>query len=68
MFVIIEVTITPVNPDTGTINYVVNENAGNMTVCLRKDLVTADDFTVTFRAHEKTPAEATCKISTNTMI
>ena len=66
LFVILEVTTTPIiNPDTGTINYVVNENDGNVTVCLMKDLVTAVDFTVTFIAREKTPPDATCKISEN---
>ena len=63
LFVILEVTLTPViNPDTGTTNYVVNETTGNVTVCLLKDLVTADDFTVTFRAQEKIPPDALCKI------
>ena len=66
MFVILELTITPIiNPNTGTINYVVNENAGSVTVCLMKDLVTADDFPVTFIALED---EATCKISTYRII
>ena len=69
LFVILEVTITPmINPDTGTINYVVNENAGNVTVCLMKDLVTAEDFIVTFIAQEKTPPDALCKISENRII
>ena len=69
MFVILDVTLTPViNPDTGTINYVVNENAGNVTVCLMNDLVTAGDFTLTFRAQEKTPPHALCKISENRII
>ena len=69
MFVILDVTITPIiNPDTGTINYVVNENAGSVTVCLMKDLLTADDFTVTFIAQEKTPPDALCKISENRII
>ena len=69
LFVILEVTITPmINPMTGTINYVVNENAGNVTVCLMKDLVTAEDFIVTFIAREKTPPDALCKISENRII
>ena len=55
-------TLTPaINPGTGTINYIVNENAGTVTVCLMKDLVTAVDFTVTFTAQETTPPDATCK-------
>ena len=33
-----------------------------------KDLVTAVDFTVTFRAQEKTPPDALCKISENRII
>ena len=54
--------LTPaINPDTGTINYIVNENAGSVTVCLMKDLLTTVDFTVTFIAQEKTPPDATCK-------
>ena len=69
LFVILELTITPIiNPNTGTINYVVNENAGNVTVCLMKDLVTDDDFSVTFIAQEKTPSDALCKISENRII
>ena len=51
----------PINPDTGTINYIVNENAGSVTVCLMKDLVTAVDFAVTFIAQEKTSPDALCK-------
>ena len=62
-------TLTPaINSDTGTINYIINENAGVVTVCLMKDLVTAVDFTVTFRAQEKTPPDALCKISENRII
>ena len=62
-------TLTPaVNPDTGTINYIVNENTGVVTVCLMKDLVTAVDFTVTFRAQVKTPPDALCKIIENKII
>ena len=69
MFVILEVTTTPmINPMTGSINYVVNENAGSVTVCLMKDLVTAEDFTVTFIAQEQTPPDALCKISENRII
>ena len=69
LFVILEVTTTPmINPDTGTINYVVNENAGDVTVCLMKDLVTAEDFIVTFIAREKTPSDALCKIRENRII
>ena len=62
-------TLVPaVNPDTGTINYIVNENTGVVTVCLMKDLVTAVDFTVTFRAQVKTPPDALCKIIENRII
>ena len=63
LFVTLEViTASVVNQDTGTINYVLNENAGIVTVCLMKDLVTAEDFIVTFIAQEKTPPDALCKI------
>ena len=63
MFVTLEIiTTSVVNQDTGTINYVLNENAGNVTVCLMKDLVTDDDFIMTFIAQEKTPPDALCKI------
>ena len=64
-----DVTLVPaVNPDTGTINYIVNENTGVVTVCLMKDLVTAVDFTVIFRAQVKTPPDALCKIIENRII
>ena len=63
LFVTLEViTTSVVNQDTGTINYVLNENAGNVIVCLMKDLVTDDDFIMTFIAQEKTPPDALCKI------
>ena len=49
-------------------NYIVNKNTGVVTVCLMKDLVTAVDFTVTFTAQVKTPADALCKIIENKII
>ena len=54
---IITVVIKPYCED-----YRVNESNGSVTVCLMKDLETADDLNVTFEAKQKTPPDALCKV------
>ena len=40
-------------------NYDVNEDSGNVTVCVRKDLEVAMEFSVTVLSRESSPVDAT---------
>ena len=39
-------------------NYYVNEVSGNVTVCVRKDLEVAKEFSVTVMSRERSPVDA----------
>ena len=54
----IDIVLTPTMTSSNSIDPIVDEDNGTVTVCLEKNSVTESDITVTFTARPLSPVEA----------